>query len=57
MDKVVKLFSFLPILRIEEDDKRAKYYLFGFIPFLKVKQDKFDGWNNIYTKEETKNAQ
>lgn len=47
MSKVVKLFSCLPICRIEEDEHRKKYYLFGLIPFLKVKNDKFDGYNNV----------
>ena len=51
MSKVVKLFSCLPICRIEEDEHRKKYYLFGLIPFLKVKNDKFDGYNNIWTQK------
>lgn len=51
MSKVVKLFSCLPICRIEEDEHRKKYYLFGLIPFLKVKNDKFDGYNNVWTQK------
>ena len=51
MSKVVELFSCLLICRIEEDEHRKKYYLFGLIPFLKVKNDKFDGYNNIWTQK------
>lgn len=51
MGKIVKLFSFFPICRIEENDCRTKYYLFGFIPFVKVKQNKFDGYDNRWTQK------
>lgn len=50
MSKIVKLLGFLPICRIEEDEKKSVWYLFGFLPILKIKSGVSDGFNNMYTR-------
>ena len=35
-EKIIKLFWFIPILKIKYDNEFVKYYLFGFIPFVKL---------------------
>ncbi|GMO61948.1 MAG: glycosyltransferase family 8 protein [Rickettsiales bacterium] len=36
--KMVKLFDFIPLLKIKSKENRTKVYLFGFIPLLKIKK-------------------
>jgi len=40
----------IPILKIEEDGDKIKYYLFGFIPFLKFKKS-LNVHDNIWTRK------
>ena len=51
MNKLIRLFSFLPIATIKESDKKTIYYLFGFIPLLKIKPINFNGYDNIWTRK------
>ncbi|GMO62805.1 MAG: hypothetical protein Ta2D_09390 [Rickettsiales bacterium] len=36
--KKIKLFGFIPLLKIKNKENKVKIYLFGFIPFLKIKR-------------------
>ena len=56
--KIIRLFNFFPILKIEETEKGAKYYLFAFLPIIYIRHKKihkkFDGYNNEYTQRNRK---
>ena len=52
MIKIYRLFNFIPLLSIKNDDGYDRFYLFGFIPFFVVRKKlhRFDGYNNQWTK-------
>ena len=51
MARIIKLFSCIPILKVEENERKSTYFLFGFIPLFVSKQCKFNGYDNLWTRK------